>query len=350
MDILKLSSSEILKIKPDHPEKLFSGSESNIKRAYRKLSIQWHPDKNKGNSESSHVFAHLHALYQEALRKLSNGTLGTHENALLIKDLSGKQFVFRYLKKRSFEMGDIFIAHNYVMWRFDIEYKDTMLSGLNNIAKIKYADSKMEKSFKPYIPEIVKVAEEEENVYVVLAKDKNMLSLADIHSHYNGRIDPRHTAWILSTLYNNICFVHFNNLMHGGLTLDNYFINPETHEGMILGGWWYSKPENVKLQMLSLEAIDVAPLKLINTKEAQLLLDLEMIKKMGRQLLGDATGTYLHKDTNIPEALVKWLRDGSKGTAVEQYSEWNKTVLPKSFGARSFTVMNVKSDDLYSEV
>lgn len=348
MNIESLGKNDILKIKVSNPEKVFFGSENDVKKTYRKLSIMWHPDKNDGDTSS--VFAHIHELYQEALKKIKNGTFGTNTNVIDIKTIDGKVFVFRYLKQARFEMGEYYIANNHVMWRFNKEHMDDVFLGLKNLEKIKYANNDMKNTFERYIPKISEALKTEDSLYIIIKKEKGFLNVRDIIEHYNGKIDPKHVAWIISTALNLTCLVHYNNIMHGGINLDNYYINPETHEGMILGGWWYSKPSGDKLRMLSADALDIAPVSLLNNKQALLLLDLEMIKQLGRQMLGNKNGIHLLKDSSIPEYLVKWFRDGCSGTAIETYAEWNKVVLPKSFGKRTFVQMNLKSTDLYREV
>jgi len=348
MNIESLGKNDILKIKVSNPERIFFGSEVDVKKTYRKLSIMWHPDKNDGDTSS--VFAHIHELYQEALKKIKNGTFGTNTNVIDIKTIDGRKFVFRYLKQTKFEMGEYYIANSHVMWRFNKEYMDDVLLGMRNLEKIKYANNDMEKTFERYVPKMSEALKTEDSLYIILKKEKGFLNVRDVLEHYNGKIDPKHVAWIISTALNLTCLVHYNNIMHGGINLDNYYINPETHEGMILGGWWYSKPSGDKLRMLSADALDIAPVSLLNNKQALLLLDLEMIKQFGRQILGNKNGIHLLKDSSIPEYLVKWFRDGCSGTAIETYAEWNKVVLPKSFGKRTFVQMNLKSTDLYREV
>lgn len=143
-------------------------------------------------------------------------------------------------------------------------------------------------------------------------------------------------AWVISTMYNLACFLKYNEVMHGGITLENYYINPVNHEGYVLGGWWYSKKIGDNLEMLSELAVDVAPVSLLNSKKAQEGLDLEMIKLAGRIMLGDSTGVYLNKNTSLPKRLVSWLRDASMGNSFKDYGIWMNEVLKESFWCSSF--------------
>lgn len=349
MNIEDFSDNDILKININQPETLFSGSESDIKKSYRKLSLLWHPDKNK-NKDSSSVFSHIHELYNSALDKLSKGTLGTNNKIIQIIDIFGKKFNLKFMKVKKFEMGQYYIANNLVVWEFKNEFIKEVKKGLSNLEKLSFHDKKMEQAFKKYIPEIYKIIESKDVFYILVKKPKGFLNLGDIFEYYNYKLDPKHVAWIISNLYNQLCFIHSNKIMFGGINMDNYYINPETHEGMLVGGWWYSCKENEKLSMLSTSAIDIAPISLLNNKKSELLLDLEMIKLLGRELLGDKTGNYLKANTSIPEDLSKWFRVGSKKGAISEYSQWNNEVLIKSFGQRRFFEMKVNSDNIYREV
>lgn len=350
MNIDNYTADLILSISKDNVEKIFYGDENTLKKTYKKLSLIWHPDKLKDkNHYNIKVFPHINELYQIALNKYKTGKLSLERNCLNIKDSKNNEFIFRYKIQKNFELGKYYISEHYVLWQFNKEYKEDALRGLVNLTNITFYDDNMKLSFSKYVPEIKKKIISEDSLFVLMNKPKGFLNLGDVLKFQN-KIEPKHVAWILSTLYNNICFIHFNKIMHGGISVDNYFINPETHEGMLIGGWWYSTLIGEKLNILPQKAIDVAPVSLLNKKEADFLLDLEMIKSLGRELLGDHTGIYLNKDKNIPKELIKWLRDGSKGSAVMEYSTWSKKILPESFGERRFSVMNIKSTDIYREV
>lgn len=343
----KLSEAEILKIKLERPEIIFIGeSEADLKNIYRKMSALWHPDKHiSDKKDTTQVFAHIKSLYESAIKKLENGTLGKGLS-IKFKTKNGKEFLFKYQKEKDFELGKVYITNEYVAWCFLSEYKNNAQEGLKRIEGIRFADEKMRKEFSKYVPQISETFETSEYFVIVMKKEKNFLNLKDVLDYY-GKMEPKHMAWVMSTMYNLACFFKYNGIMQGGITLDNYFINPENHEGYVLGGWWYSKTIGEKLEMLSEVAVDVAPVSLLNSKKAEEGLDLEMIKLAGRIMLGDSTGVYLNKNKNIPKRLVSWLRDASLGNSFKDYEIWMNDVLKESFGVRRFIKMDLTANDIY---
>lgn len=342
-----LTEEDILKVKLEKPELIFmSDSEIGLKNIYRKMSALWHPDKHiTDKKDTAKVFVHIKTLYESSLKKLEDGTLG---KGLSIKFTTqdGKSFIFKYQKERDFELGKVYITNEYVAWCFLPEYKKNAKEGLERIKRLKFADDKMKKEFIKYVPEISKTLDTNDYFIVVMKKDKGFLNLKDVFDYY-GKMEPKHMAWVVSTMYNLGCFLKYNGIMHGGITLENYYINPENHEGYVLGGWWYSKVLGEKLDMLSEVAVDVAPVSLINSKKAQEGLDLEMIKLAGRIMLGDSTGVYLNKNPALPKRLVSWLRDASLGNSFKDYDIWMNDILKESFGVRRFIKMDITANDVY---
>lgn len=341
------NENEILEIKETSPEKLFFGeSENDLKVIYRKLSALWHPDKHiNDGKDTSKVFVHIKNLYESALKKLENGTLGLGLSIKFLGD-DGKEFILKYQIEKLFELGKYYIANEYVVWCFEKEYENNAKEGIRKIDSLRFADDKMKKEFSKYIPKVIKVINTKEYFVVVMQKEKGFLNLQDVLNHY-GSMDSKHVAWVMSTMYNLACFLKYNNLMQGGISIENYFINPENHEGYVIGGWWYSKHFGEKLEMLSTTAVDVAPVSLINKKKAEEGLDLEMIKLVGRTLLGDATGVYLSKNPNIHKRMILWLREATLGNSFKEYEVWMKEILKDSFGARRFIKMELTANDIY---
>jgi len=343
----KFSATEILGI--NTPEKLFLvATEDELKRAYRKLSALWHPDKNIFTGKDTNaIFAHIQMLYEKALLRIKNGEWNK-ANLWKITDKNGSKFEFRYLVKHPFEFGTNYVGKSVVAWEFNQNDLDFADRAIKSIQRLNFANDKMKVEFKKYLPEIVKIIDTSNSKILILKKDSDSLSLRDVLNYHKGFVDPKHVAWILSGMYNLACFNQYNGIMQAGFNLDNYFINPSNHLGQLLGGWWFTHKHEEKLCALSSEAVNIAPVKMINNKKADMQLDLELIKLVGRQLLGDSAGVKLNLDKRVPKELSNWLSDSFNKDAFKTYSIWQKDILLKSFGVRRFTKMNLTVNDIYN--
>lgn len=341
------SSTEILGIVI--PEKLFLVStEEDLKRAYRKLSALWHPDKHISDGKDTNAtFAHIQMLYEKALTRIKNGEWNK-SNLLKIIDKNNLKFEVRYLVKNEFEFGSSYIGKSVVAWEFNKSDLDFAERAIKNIQRLNFADVKMKEEFKKYLPEIIKIIDTSPSTILIFKKDSETISLRDVLNYHKGFVDPKHVAWILSGMYNLACFNQYNGIMQAGFTLDNYFINPTNHLGQLIGGWWFTHKQEEKLSALSSDAANIAPVKMINNKKADIKLDLELIKFVGRQLLGDPIGLKFHSDKRVPKDLANWLTDSLNRDAFTTYNIWQKEILPKSFGVRRFIKMNLTINDIYN--
>src|SRR5438270_350694 len=83
-----------------------------------------------------------------------------------------------------------------------------------------------------------------------------------------------------------------------------------------------------------------APPDTLAARRADIRLDLELIRGIGRALLGDETGSRLARAGTAPRPLVDWLRGPASATALGDYELWG-SVLEASFGARRFVKLGV---------
>lgn len=342
-----LEAKEILRI--NTPEKLFLASnESDLKKVYRKLSQLWHPDRHiTDGKDTTATFAHIQFLYDKALERMANGEWNK-ANLFKVTAKDNSKYEIRYLTKVSFEFGTSYISKTVVAYEFNKGEEDFADRYVNSLRKLKFANDKMKEEISKYIPEIVKVIYAENSTIIVVKKDNQSISLRDVLNHYKNFVDPKHVAWILSGMYNIACFNQYNGLMQAGFSLDNYFINPSSHLGQLIGGWCFTHQNQQKLTALPTEAVNVAPVKMLNNKIADIKLDLELIKLVGKQLLGDPSGVKLRTDKRVPKAMVEWLNDSADYKAFVAYELWEKKVLQTSFGVRRFTKMELTLNDIYN--
>ena len=79
-------------------------------------------------------------------------------------------------------------------------------------------------------------------------------------------------------------------------------------------------------------------------KKSETLTDLESVKLLGRQLLGEANCRKLSLDASVPEPFRAFLINASGENPYEEFSRWDR-VLKASYGKRRFVTMNI--EDVY---
>lgn len=322
------------------PEQLFSNP-ACIKTEYHKLVMRWHPDHCK-EANASMIFQKISELYKQAQIKIANG-LWQIPNQLMITDISGTSYKLRFLKHRTFELGDIYIGETKITFCIDKKNEDLFKMGVNAINGLKYANSNMESQFKTCFPKIVKKIETADKHVLLIEKNADEIILRDLFEHLN-RLDPKHVAWVISRCLNFACYLRYANLVHSGFNLDTILVSPESHKASLLGGWWYSTTRGQKLVAVPQFTLQYTPSDIIRAKLSDPKIDLESIRALGRALLGDPRGFNMHPDT--PAAMRNWLLVPSSGDAIKDFEAWPK-ILESSFGARRFVELDVKVSDIY---
>jgi hypothetical protein len=117
----------------------------------------------------------------------------------------------------------------------------------------------------------------------------------------------------------------------------------------LLGGWWYTVPlGNRMARVQPARTLVYAPYSILKAKLADIKIDLELVRLIGRELLGDESGVKLTHNHTIPKAMVEWLRSSSSGDAIADYARWPE-ILQSSFGDRRFIKLPVNSNDIYNK-
>lgn len=333
-------ASNILKIK--HPGDLFPSNVSDAKKKYHELARTWHPDTNN-DPDAVDVFKHITTLYQEAIDQIKDGVFES-KNSLTVVDQQNRKHYFGFHSKHEFELGYFVVGDNHVTYFLDEHHKSLYENALTRITSFKYASPRMEKEASRYLPGKYRSFKTNDGKYVLMIKKTpDLVLLQDVLRFYDNKIDSRHVAWILNTIYNLCCYFNYSGIVHNDISPMSYFISPQYHSGALLGGWWYTKKEGHPIKFLPRRTYNYLPWEVRSNKMALQKIDLELVKATGRELLGDIRGKVFPSET--PEPMKAWLNQISS-EAVTDYRNWGE-VLKKSFGQRRFVHMKVTPETLY---
>ena len=339
------SAATLLAIPPTEPERLVSGTPEILHQEFRKLAAIWHPDRCT-QPEATEVFQHLNQLYDCACAKLRDGIWQT-SGQLRLCARDGTMFQLRYHRERSFELGRQFLSDGFLTTLVEATYADLFQNALTMLDHLPCADPRMAAEITRCLPEIIRHFEIGGGPVLVLRKTPDLLSLRDVLDHHGGRMDARHVAWILSTLLNLACYLDYAGIVHNAISSESYFISPQAHRGALLGGWWYAVSQGKPLHAAPALTLQYAPAEIMSHRCGDHRTDLELIRALGRELLGDISGARLAQEKAAPPPMIDWLRLPSGACALDDYHTWQSQVLPASFGERRFVPLDLTRQDLY---
>lgn len=337
-----MTADELLAIK--RPEDLYDNNVDKAKQMYKRLAKVWHPDHEDGRTD---VFQHVKDLYEKALKKIEAGTWH-FTDSIVVNTFDGRKFQVKYLTHVPFELGDMYVSTNNVVYLIRKDASDLVRRAKEVLSKVRYDSAEMEKEYSRYLPHEKLSAElVDGRRMVVYTKTPDLILMRDVIKHFNGKVDPKHAAWMVSRMLNVGSFLQHNRIVHNAIGPDSVFVSPKFHSVAVLGGWWYSARINDPIVALPSRTV-----RLVSTaasvKKGTLKTDGKLIRSTGLELLGSVTGSNLLMDKTVPKAMVSWLRDIPSGDTVKDYMEWFNKVLPDSFGARKFIELNLTAEEVYS--
>ena len=320
---------------------LFPCDEDKIKTKYKELVKEWHPDTNS-NPEASNVFAKINELYNRALKLLKNGQW-EKTNYILISKTDGKKIALNYDTYFNFELGTCYVTRTKLIYLLDNDKEKYYNNAIHRINNLQYKDKKMEEDLSRFFPKIYQTFKTINGEYgIVLEKTEDVYPLKNVFEYFNGKIDDRHVAWIISRLCNLTCYLKYSGLVHNCINLNNCFVSPKYHSILLLGGWWYSTKEDENMIGTTKDIFSIMSVSAKSSKKSQVLTDLESVKLLGRQLLGETNCRKLSLDSSIPKPFINLLIGGSGDNSYEEFTKWDKA-LSDSYGKRKFINMEIKN-------
>lgn len=344
---LTYTAEFILSIPVTEPERLFPASFDGIKNEFLSLIKEWHPDHNN-SPQASEVVQHLLDLKVSANKKLTGG-LWQVPGQVEILTMKGKKFNFSFRSKHDIEIGTMYVGNKHVLFVIQKQHKTLYENGLKHMRDFVFGSTEMRKEMEKYLPKIKWTEEGLDYYYVLLTKSSDVVLLRDLVKHYNGKIPPKHVGWIISSVLNIGCYLSWAQTAHQAINIDTVFVSPKQHSGLLLGGWWYAMKEGESLRGRSLPAQSAALMSTaqLRARTAAIQLDQDLIRALGRELLGDASGTMLRASNDLPQEIINWAKGTSTKGALDSYKQW-KAVLVKSFGPPKFVKMQITPDQIYT--
>lgn len=334
---------QILKAK--YAGDLFSNDLNKIKVEYKALSKQWHPDLNNNSKEANDAMAKINDLYAKGIELLEKNKW-EKTNYVMLVTTDKRIFEINYKRMFNFELGQFYVCDKSVIYVIDKTYTALYNNYKMVVSNLQYPNSKMKEEFERLIPKIVLEFQTDTQLVMKIEKPDNVFSMIDIHSFYKGEIPDKHVAWIVNRLYNLVCFLDYNKLSFNALTIENLFVNPEFHGIFLLNGWWFATKLGVPLTNIPKKVFNLMPYEAKSKGIADRRIDLETVRLVARQLLGDEYGVKILNSKEIPQPMKDWVLDKSGKSALGEYQKWNE-MLDKAYGKRIFIKMNINKNNLY---
>jgi hypothetical protein len=331
--------TDILGIPLDQPERLFPDPDK-LDGDWKALLIKWHPDRVPGGAR---IAAHVNALRQSAKRKIAAGTWETP--GLWVLHDGAKTYRMRYLRKHEFELGQLYVGNDHLVYVVRAEHIDLFRNAVNRIQGLTFAGDRMREAFQPCVPAIERERVTANACVLVIRRPPGSILLRDILEHTKGKIDPKHVAWIQNRCNYLALYLSWSGLVHGAIGPDTVWVDPANHAVALLGGWWYTAKIAERLRTLPAWSFAVAPPEIARDKLATIKLDHELIRAQGRELLGDRRGVRMEG----PEPMKDFLRMPSTGDALETFRAWDEDVLTASFGPKKFVRWSLTAGQIYNK-
>jgi hypothetical protein len=324
------------------PEELFTPDFTIAKKEYRMLMRRFHPDLG-GDADKA---ATVQTLYAEALRKLAEDDWQL-PGLLQLRSIDGRRYEMPYVRRHAFDLGDMYIGERNVAFVLPESNEDLFKHGVRMIAKVEPVARTRPDDAGRWLPQQVATVRTLNKLALVVKKHHDTVCMRDMLDHMGGKLDPRHVAWLVSRLYHIACLLNFEpKVAHVGLDPLSLFVDPGAHSVAVLGGWWFAQAIGAPLVALPPRAAGLLalgePRPLAYARHMG-----ELVRSVGRELLGDANGSRLLLDSSLPAPMVSWLRSPASDNIYDDYKIWYRKVLKECFGKPKFVELNLSVKQVY---
>ena len=304
-------------------------NEAKIKEKYREYAKLIHPDVCSDKC-ATEAFEKLSKLYSKALENIGSGIWEESKTLWIHGESKG----IKYLDEHHFELGKRYTTNDKIIYVFDPGREKYFKQYLNSSTWFKYPDPRMEKEFQSILPQHI----QHKFTTIYISKSSLEYPMDLFVKAYKDKLTGRDIAWMTSRMCNLLCFLHYNNIVHNGIKLDNLFINPDAHTIHLYGGWWYTVGIDKKMIGTSKDIYDIMPSTAKTLNLASPMTDIESVKLMFRKII--------EGNKDIPDSIRRWINSGSTDMPVMEFRRWDDA-LHEAYGKREFKVFDSDPKDIY---
>lgn len=321
----------------------FTSDLKELRRQYKGLSQVFHPDKG-GTAQD---FQNLKIAYENAIDAITNKLLWIAKDSVILQ-IKNKTFRFKWKYMKETDDSYQFDNEKYVVFVSKKGYEDLASSAEQNLSFIRsknFQDSKVDGLRKTIrlIPDFYSEFTDIEHGIISFTKPGNVFPLSAVLSAYgnsSGSFSIPHATWMTGRLLNFLCFLNAAGVVHGGISLDSMWVDLDSHELYVYGGWQFSRKTGEKFVALPAEGS-----RLIDDHIASMKLSSELIRILCLRLYhARYNEIVIRKD--IPRPVIDFLSVPFSGNPVETYKRWEK--IRDSSWERKFTKFDYSSSMIYN--
>jgi len=251
---------------------------------------------------------YLRNLHDTSEGNASLDALWNHAEETQFRTTEGADIHVRYLYMAQDGPATMYVTRNAVLYYFEKEHAfqaEKMKQGLDML-EFPAADIKgLDRCFPKLTGDFDL---QEGGRLLAFSREETVFPLA-----VYGALSYVHVAWVVSRLENICCTLEYSGLVQGGINVESVFINSETHEAILYGGWWDCRKKT---------AID----QTMGNK------DLTDFRRTCEKALGQGGG-------DAPKGMLDFLHKKPMGVAYDDFQVWDQ-VIEKDLGGRHFHKMN----------
>ncbi len=355
---MKRVAEDILK-RAESPWEIFSRDLALIEEEKEEYLERFKPKEYK-KIENYIAQQKIILLYRKAMEELENLSIAG-DHTLIVKDVDGKEYRFDYMYSQEHGVCQMLTTKNHVVFVVPQRYESYYQNYIDKCNFKLHISRGLWENVKYSLPNVVKTFKTDSGDFIIIVKKPHSMiyPLTSILEYFDGRIDPKYVASIMTRLYETAMYCDLRGFSHNGLTVENLFFSPGrrlmpdepfTVEDVrivgVFGGWFFStnnnsiitgKP-NDKIIGLPRKIKEILPQESKDYHYGSYKIDMLSIKQVSRELLGDITGKNLG---DIPEPFAQWLNSTSIAPTVYDEKEAWKEVRKSSFGKPEFIEMHL---------